>query len=153
MFEATPMHNGGHLSEARIFTLEEAERTLPLLRRILTDLKTEYRIWQEALGDYELLSGGAKAEAGEGEELRSARRAVTDSADRISAYLEEIAAIGCEFKGFDAGLVDFYTLREDRLVYLCWRVDEDHITHWHEIDAGYAGRQPIDSTFLTTTLS
>jgi hypothetical protein len=153
MFEATPMHNGGHLAEARIFTLEEAERTLPLLRRILTDLKTEYRVWQEALGDYELLSGGTRAAESESDDLVTARRAVTESADRISGYLGEIEAIGCEFKGFDAGLVDFYTLREDRLVFLCWRVDEAHITHWHEIEAGYAGRQLIDSTFLTTTLS
>ena len=49
--------------------------------------------------------------------------------------------------------MDFYTLREDRLVFLCWRVDEDHITHWHDVESGYAGRQPVDSTFLTTTLS
>ncbi|MGQ0702286.1 MAG: DUF2203 domain-containing protein [Gemmatimonadales bacterium] len=135
----------------RIFTLEEAERTLPLLRRILTDLKAEYRAWQDALADYELLSGGIRAKDGETEEALSARRAVAESANRISAYLEEINAIGCLFKGFDAGLVDFYTLREDRLVFLCWRVDEPHITHWHEVDAGYAGRQPIDAAFLTTT--
>jgi len=141
------------LAEARIFTLEEAERTLPLLRRILSDLKSEYRIWQDALAEYELISGGSRAEAGETEPVISARRAMTDSADRISGFLDEIAAVGCLFKGFDAGLVDFYTLREDRLVFLCWRVDEEHITHWHEVDAGYAGRQPVDSTFLTTTLS
>jgi hypothetical protein len=141
------------LAEERIFTLEEAERTLPLLRRILTDLKAEYRIWQDALAEYELLSGGARAEAGETDAIASARRGVTDSADRITGFLGEIEAIGCLFKGFDAGLVDFYTLRDDRLVLLCWRVDEDHITHWHDVEAGYAGRQPIDSTFLTTTLS
>jgi hypothetical protein len=141
------------VAEERIFTLEEAERTLPLLRRILTDLKSEYRVWQDALADYELLSGGARAEAGETEALFAARRLITESADRISSYLDEITDIGCLFKGFDAGLVDFYTLREDRLVFLCWRVDEAHITHWHEIEAGYSGRQPIDSTFLTTTLS
>ncbi|HJR34212.1 MAG TPA: DUF2203 domain-containing protein [Gemmatimonadales bacterium] len=141
------------MAEARIFTLEEAERTLPLLRRILTDLRAEYRVWQDALADYELLTGGARSDRGETEELLGARRAVTESADRISAYLGEIEAIGCLFKGFDAGLVDFYTLREDRLVFLCWRVDEDHITHWHDIDTGYAGRQPVDATFLTTTLS
>ena len=141
----------GSLAEARIFTLEEAERTLPLLRRILTDLRAEYRIWQDALGDYELLTGGVRAEDGEGDEVVAARRAVTESADRISAYLLEIESIGCLFKGFDAGLVDFYTLRDDRLVFLCWRVDEEHITHWHDVEAGYSGRQPIDSTFLTTT--
>ena len=148
--EPTLWHLDGDVAEARIFTLDEAERTLPLLRRILTDLKTEYRVWQEALGDYELLSGGARAQDGETVELLAARRGVTQSADRISEYLEEIEAIGCQFKGFDAGLVDFYTLRGDRLVFLCWRVDEPHITHWHEVEAGYAGRQPIDSLFLTT---
>jgi hypothetical protein len=37
-------------------------------------------------------------------------------------------------------------------VFLCWRVDEVHITHWHDVDAGYAGRQPIDSALLTTEL-
>ena len=141
------------MAEARIFTLEEAERTLPLLRRILTDLRTEYRVWQDALADYELLTGGARAGEEETAELVASRKAVTDSADRISGYLGEIEAVGCLFKGFDAGLVDFYTLREDRLVFLCWRVDEDHITHWHEIEAGYAGRQPVDAIFLTTTHS
>ena len=141
------------MDEARIFTLEEAERTLPLLRRILTDLRAEYRVWQDAGAEYELLAAGARAERGETDELLAARRAMTESADRISGFLDEIAAIGCLFKGFDAGLVDFYTLREDRLVFLCWRVDEDHITHWHDVESGYAGRQPVDSTFLTTTLS
>ena len=141
------------MDEARIFTLEEAERTLPLLRRILTDLRAEYRTWQDAGAEYELLAAGTRAERGETEELLAARRAMTASADRISGFLDEIAAIGCLFKGFDAGLVDFYTLREDRLVFLCWRVDEDHITHRHDVESGYAGRQPVDSTFLTTTLS
>lgn len=141
------------MDEARIFTLDEAERTLPLLRRILTDLRTEYRVWQDAGAEYELLAAGARAERGESEELLAARRVMAESADRISGFLDEIAAIGCLFKGFDAGLVDFYTLRDDRLVFLCWRVDEDHITHWHDVESGYAGRQPVDSTLLTTTLS
>jgi hypothetical protein len=142
----------GDVADARIFTLEEAERTLPLLRRILTDLRTEYRVWQDALAEYELLAAGVRAGETESSELVTARRSVTDSADRISAFLGEIEAIGCLFKGFDAGLVDFYSIRDDRLVFLCWRVDECHITHWHDVDAGYAGRQLIDSFLLTTEL-
>jgi len=142
----------GDVADARIFTLEEAERTLPLLRRILTDLRTEYRVWQDALSEYELLAAGVRAGETESADLLAARRSVTDSADRISGFLDEIASIGCLFKGFDAGLVDFYTIRDDRLVFLCWRVDEDHITHWHDVDAGYAGRQLIDSFLLTTEL-
>jgi hypothetical protein len=86
-----------------------------------------------------------RAEAGETGELLAAREAVSGAAARISGFLREIDAVGCLFKGFEEGLVDFYALREDRLVFLCWRLGEEHITHWHEVDAGFAGRQPIDS--------
>ena len=43
------------------------------------------------------------------------------------------------WKGFEEGLVDFYTLRDDRLVLLCWQLGEEEITHWHEVGAGFAG--------------
>jgi hypothetical protein len=78
---------------------------------------------------------------------------VTRHADRINRYLQELEAVGCVFKGFDAGLVDFYSLREDRPVFLCWKLGEDRITHWHEIDAGFSGRQPIDGAILSATAS
>jgi len=57
------------------------------------------------------------------------------------------------FKGFEAGLVDFYSLRDDRPIFLCWRLGEDHIGHWHEIESGFAGRQPIDGSILSATSS
>ncbi|MEZ4587623.1 MAG: DUF2203 domain-containing protein [Gemmatimonadales bacterium] len=129
----------------KIFTLEEAERTLPLLRRILADLRVEYGVWRDALSDYEVLAGGSRADAGEAPEAVTARTIVAEAATRINGYLAELDAIGCLFKGFEEGLVDFYALREDRLVYLCWKLDEERITHWHEIDGGFAGRQPIDA--------
>ena len=50
---------------------------------------------------------------------------------------------GIEIKDISSGLVDFPSLRSGRVVYLCWRVDEETITHWHEIDEGFAGRQPL----------
>ena len=62
-----------------------------------------------------------------------------------------IEQVGCVFKGFEEGLVDFYSLREDRLVFLCWRYGEERITHWHEIEAGFAGRQPVDDAMLSRT--
>jgi hypothetical protein len=140
------------VSELQIFTLEEAERTLPLLRRILADLKQEYEVWREALARYELLAAGSRAEAGESMELIQARMEVAAAADRIDGFLAEIAAIGCLFKGFEEGLVDFYALRDDRLVLLCWKLGEEHITHWHEVDAGFAGRQPIAANEFTVVI-
>jgi hypothetical protein len=137
------------LQPPKLFTLAEAERTLPLVRRIVADLMTEYPRWRAAVAQFELLTGGARADWGETGELVAARDAVTVAATRINAYLKELEAVGCVFKGFDAGLVDFYSLRDDRPVFLCWRMGEDRISHWHELDAGFGGRQPIDAALLT----
>ena len=141
------------MPDLKLFTLEEAERTLPLVRRIVQDLTREYPGWRAAVSRYELLSGGARAEWGETGELLAAREEVTRHADRINRFLQELESIGCVFKGFDAGLVDFYSLREDRPVFLCWRLGEERITHWHEIDAGFTGRQPIDGAILSAVRS
>jgi hypothetical protein len=133
----------------RLFTLAEAERTLPLVRRIVADLMVEYPRWRAAVGRFELLTGGARADWGETGELVEARDAVTAAAGKINGYLKELETIGCVFKGFEAGLVDFYSLRDDRPVFLCWRMGEERISHWHELDAGFGGRQPIDAAVLT----
>lgn len=141
------------MPDFKLFTLEEAERTLPLVRRIVRDLTVEYPAWREAVARYEVLTGGARAEWGETGELIESRDAVSAHAERINRYLQELEAVGCVFKGFEAGLVDFYSLREDRPIFLCWRLGEDRITHWHEVESGFAGRQPIDGAILSATTS
>ena len=137
----------------KLFTLEEAERTLPLVRRVVQDLTAEYPGWRAAVARFELLTGGARADWGETGELVVAREAAAGHAERINRYLQELEAVGCVFKGFDAGLVDFHSLRDDRPIFLCWRLGEDRITHWHEIDSGFAGRQPIDGAILSAMSS
>ncbi|MEE8062249.1 MAG: DUF2203 domain-containing protein [Gemmatimonadales bacterium] len=132
----------------KIFTVAEAEETLPLVRRVVQDLIREYPQWREAVVAYEIRTGGLKAETGESEELVQEREQVMLHAECINDYLKELEQIGCVFKGFENGLVDFYALREDRLVFLCWRLGEGHVTHWHEVDAGYTGREPIDDIML-----
>jgi hypothetical protein len=129
------------VSDVKIFTLEEAERSLPLVRRILADLKREYAAWKAAVARHELLAAGSPVES---EAATAAEREASASAVRITTFLEELEALGGIFKGFDTGLVDFYALKDDRLVFLCWQLGEEHIAHWHEIDAGYAGRKPIE---------
>ena len=133
------------MSEIKIFTLDEAERALPLVRQILADLKTEYGTWRDAVASYELLSGSARVGDTESTDLEAARERVATAAERINGYLKEVEAIGCLFKGFEEGLVDFYALKDDRLVFLCWKLGEERITHWHEVDAGFAGRRPIEA--------
>ena len=141
------------MPEFKLFTLDEAERTLPLVQRIVQDLTGEYPAWRAAVARFEMLTGGARADWGETGELLAAREAIAAHADRINRYLQELELVGCVFKGFEAGLVDFYSLRDDRPVFLCWRLGEERITHWHEIDSGFAGRQPIDASILSAVPS
>jgi hypothetical protein len=131
------------LAEVRLFTVAEAESALPLVRRILADLAVEYPLWRAAVADYELLAGASRGDWGESPEQLAARDLVTRRAERISGWMEELELIGCVFKGFAPPLVDFYSLYQDRLIFLCWQPEDGHITHWHEVDAGFAGRQPL----------
>ena len=62
---------------------------------------------------------------------------------QFQEILDRIAARGCHLKGLDPGLVDFPHLREGREVYLCWRMGESKIRYWHEIEAGFDGRQAL----------
>jgi hypothetical protein len=131
------------VADPRYFTLEEANRTLPLVKRIVTDIVEEYRVWKEHVFRYELVAAGSLADAGESAEQVALRQRVDASAQRINDFVEELARIGCIFKGFEEGLVDFHSRRDGRDVLLCWKLGEDAVEHWHELEAGYAGRQAV----------
>jgi hypothetical protein len=62
---------------------------------------------------------------------------------RLEDFVEELTEIGCDLKDYEAGLVDFIGRHEGRDVCLCWKLGEEAIGYWHELDAGFAGRQPI----------
>jgi hypothetical protein len=137
----------------RLFTVREAEATLPLVRRVVGDLLQAYPRWKELVARYELLTAPLKADEGESSEILDLRDQAAREAKRINDFLLELEEIGCVFKGFEAGLVDFYALKEDRLVFLCWRMGEPNITQWHEVDSGFEGRQRIDESMLTETVA
>jgi hypothetical protein len=131
----------------KIFTVDQANSTLPLVRRIVQDIVAEHPRWKDLVSRYELAAAGARAEWGESPEQLDLRREIDSVAVRINGYVDELAQVGCLLKGFEHGLVDFYGHHEGRLVLLCWRLGEEAVTHWHEIDAGFAGRQEITPEF------
>lgn len=137
------------MSNSRLFTLEDAERTLPLVRGIVADLVKEYPDWRAGVSRYEALTLAARADSAETTEMQSVLDDVNARAARIDGYLKELESIGCVFKGFDAGLVDFPSLRDDQPILLCWRLGEERITHWHPVDGGFEGRQPVDDAILS----
>jgi len=127
----------------KYFALAEANRTLPLVKRIVGDIVVLHPQWRDLVSRYEVVAAQAKPEWGESREQIDLRNQIERVAREINAYLQELEQIGCVFKGFDEGLVDFYGKLDGRDVFWCWKQGEDRIDHWHELEAGYQGRQPI----------
>jgi hypothetical protein len=136
------------LPDVTVFTVEKANRALPLVRRIVADITAEHAIWRDLVARFELVAAGARSEQGESKEMVSLRQQVDQVATRISGYVIELEQVGVTIKDYETGLVDFFGNYEGRLVCLCWREGEEAVTHWHEIDAGFAGRQPITKGFI-----
>ena len=134
--------------DVTIFTVEKANRALPLVRRIVDDIVAEHPTWKDLVARYELVVAGARAEWGESPEMLELRGRIDRIAARINGYVAELEQVGCVLKGFEQGLVDFYGMYEGRVVCLCWLQGEGSVTHWHELDAGFDGRQEITPEFL-----
>ncbi|KFA87906.1 DUF2203 domain-containing protein [Archangium violaceum] len=134
----------------RYFGVEEANRLIPVLTRTFTRVRPFVERVHALVRELEALQ-----EAGAGPErtapLRGERDALIDS---IQGELERFQDLGVELKAAD-GLVDFRALKDGRPVYLCWRFGETAVTHWHELEGGFAGRQPIvhADEFATSYLS
>ena len=127
----------------KYFSLAEANRTLPLVRRIVSDITALYPKWRDLVYRYEFAAAQARPEWGESAEQQSLRLSIEEVAREINSYLEELEQVGCVFKGFEQGLVDFRGKLDGRDVFWCWKVGEERIDHWHDLESGYAGRQPI----------
>jgi hypothetical protein len=128
-----------------LFTLEQAEALLPQVRDevlAMQALKAEIDELRVDLSDVVQKSAGnghVRDEEAIGEKRRRAETRVAELNER----LERLNGWGVELKGIDEGLIDFPSEREGRTVYLCWRLGEERIEWWHELDTGFAGRQPL----------
>lgn len=131
-----------HLSPDPVFSPEEANRTLPLVRRIVQDIVDTYARWQDRVREFELLAGSVTADEPDGRagELQRSAQAL---AEEIAGFVGELARLGVEFKGYEEGLVDFPGEIDGRPVFLCWRLGEPDVSWYHERDAGFAGRRPL----------
>jgi hypothetical protein len=123
---------------ARYFTAAEANALLPTLRTLVAEMlaarnriaAAEPDLWpvlEKAVGN-----GGSK-KAG----------AVLVDFEKVQQNVKAIEALGIHVKDINTGLVDFPAQRDGRDIYLCWRYDEPRVTHWHDLDAGFSGRQPL----------
>jgi len=131
-------------SPSKIFTLEQANAMLPLVRAITSDLMllSSDVIERRQRLDH-LISRGTGAGDVYSDELLQVEAELETDSTKLREYVEELKALGVEPKSFPQGLIDFPSMVDDRLVYLCWQHNEPEVLYWHEIAAGFAGRQPV----------
>jgi hypothetical protein len=134
MRRAHPVH------DMKTFTIEQANRALPLVRRIVQDIVDEYARWQEMMKSLDVL---AASSVRGNSDIARLQQDIQQAARTIDGYVRELTELGIAVKGMDVGLVDFPGEIGGRRVYLCWRLGEPAVSHWHELDAGFAGRRPL----------
>lgn len=125
--------------QARYYTLNEARAALPVVKALMSQV-------QEARGEILRLRpdiwpvlqkaahNGGNAAAG----------SVYAQFDKLETGVKGILKMGILVKDIDTGLIDFLAIRDGREVYLCWKHGEEDLAFWHDVNAGYGGRQPID---------
>jgi hypothetical protein len=129
----------------RLFTVAEANAMLPLLRSILRDvtaLAHSLRERQHLLDSVQPSSTGKVLDVYQ-EEIQQAHESLERDQERMHEYEAELKKLGVELKDYFTGLIDFYSLRDGREVFLCWRLGEPEVAHWHDLEAGFAGRQRL----------
>lgn len=132
----------------RLFSLREANALLELLREAFTRaraLRDQLAEVQKKLSDagHPLEDPEIQIDTEAPAEVQKLQARAAVVLGRMRDVLREVAELGVEVKAAD-GLVDFRSKLKGRTVYLCWKFGEERVTHWHEMDAGFAGRKPIE---------
>jgi hypothetical protein len=119
------------------FTVEEANALLPRVEPVLRRLRDA----KAMLTDEE--AHAVLAEAGPTNGGGDVGRRVGEAFLEVRRLLGALQEAGVVVRDIDRGLIDFPALRDGEEVYLCWEAGENEITHWHDLEGGYGGRQPL----------
>ena len=131
----------------QLFTVDHANRTLPLVRRIVEDVVREHRRWQEAIVELDLLVSGVSADLPD-PRAAALEKEIQSIAKEIDLFQAELESLGIQLKDRRIGLIDFPSELDGRRVLLCWRLGESSVQFWHDESSGYAGRQPLSPTLV-----
>ena len=124
----------------RHFTVEQANRSLVLIRRVVADVILEY---QEMLDLNEVVE--AAVGGGSAVEIERCRKRLVETVERLQQCVEELCDVGVELRDWSLGVVDFPAIAGGREVYLCWQFGEPRVMFWHELSSGDGGRQPVET--------
>jgi len=131
-------------SDKKFYSVDDANRALPLVRAIVTDIVTQYRRVEDLQQRLSRVRRDRKRKPDDlyAAELDQTQSELETEEDRLRSYVDELRKLGVELKSED-GLCDFPSVRDGREIYLCWRLGETQVAHWHELEAGFAGRRRI----------
>lgn len=132
--------------EKKYYTLEEANAALAEVRTMAGEIRKAEAVRQEKQKSHSEVMLVIAQNGGNFSNARFAQltKALERSTRHLQRLIDELQnKFRCEIKGLQPLLVDFYSLREGREVYLCWKEGEEEITHWHDLDSGFAGRRPL----------
>jgi hypothetical protein len=124
------------------YSPDQANRALPLVRRIVEDVVRSHRRLIEVAQQLALLSSDMPAGRSDPRVTVLEREALSLTHE-MDAYERELEVLGVSLKDRQMGLIDFPGERDGRRVWLCWRLGEPAVRYWHELEAGFAGRQPL----------
>jgi hypothetical protein len=132
----------------KCYTLDEANAMLPLLRSILRDVTT---LANELRDRYERIVRLKKTEGldqAHQEEVQHLAAEFERGQEKMHEFEFELQKLDVELKDYYTGLIDFRHLKEGHEVYLCWRLGEEEVAHWHELNSGFQGRKKIEDKVL-----
>ena len=133
----------------KVFTLEEANRLLPMVRGVLQSLRSrqhEMRRIEETKAVEELswLQPDGTVSPRAREQVARLDELLRQATEAFEEALERLNATGAQLKDLDEGLVDFFAERGEQIVYLCWKDGEEQIRFWHDLESGFPGREPVE---------
>jgi len=132
----------------RVFTVEEIDSLVPRLETVadrVDDVRARLKMLAIRVNALELIWGHEVHKPGHHDhgELASHLAGMKKAEEEIERLSKRVARWGGQLKSLDPPLVDFYGVREGRLVFWCWTRGDKKIEHWHHVDQGFANRQPV----------
>lgn len=126
----------------RIFSLAEANSLIPKVKGDLIRLRALRKqiVANQARVDIAEMTSGRSS----GPEIDELLKSIESEVHAFHKGVEELHSLGCELKDLEKGLVDFYGMHQNDVVYFCWMDGEEEISHWHSLDSGFKGRKKID---------
>jgi len=134
-----------------LFTVDEANELVPQIRARLERLvlqKREFDRLESRMAILLVATAGAASDNPDAIELAALTEQRRRLGEVMGAGVQELHDKGVMVKDLDRGLVDFYALAGDRLIFLCWHLGEADVSHWHALDSGFRGRQPLKEAGL-----